>query len=57
MTTHKTMNPASIEKKDLSNEVTVEIPPRLAVRVKKYAEENDMSFAGVVVEALDRLLR
>ena len=42
---------------DLTQELTIKIPNRLAKRVKTYAKDVDNSIEGVVIEALDVFLR
>ena len=42
---------------DLTQELTIKIPNRLAKRVKAYAKDVDNSIEGVVIEALDVFLR
>jgi len=42
---------------DMTKEFNIQIPCRLAERVKAYAKETDNSIEGVVIEALDVFLR
>jgi len=42
---------------DDTQQITIYLPYRLAERVEKYAKENGNSMTGVVIEALDLLLR
>ena len=42
---------------DDTQQITIYLPFRLAERVGKYAKENGNSMTGVVIEALDFLLR
>jgi len=50
-------NPIDDQCSDLTQTMTIDIPCGLAVRVEKYAEKNDISFSGVITEALDAFLR
>lgn len=50
-------DPVDNQRADPTLELTVKIPNRLAKRVKAYAKETDNSIEGVVIEALDVLLR
>lgn len=50
-------DPDENQRADLTQELTVKIPNRLAKRVKAYAQETDNSIEGVVIEALDVFLR
>ena len=43
--------------KDLTQELTLQIPCRLAERIEAYASVNDTTLTNVVIEALDRFLR
>jgi hypothetical protein len=38
-------------------QLTIQLPCRLAKRVERYANENGNSVTGVVIEALDTFLR
>ena len=42
---------------DDTQQFTIELPCRLAERIEKYAKETGNSMTGVVIEALDALLR
>ena len=42
---------------DDTQQITIHLPSRLAERVDKYAKETGNSITGVVIEALDALLR
>ena len=42
---------------DDTQQITIPLPCRLAERVDKYAKENGNTVTGVVIEALDTLLR
>jgi len=42
---------------DDTQSFTIQLPCRLAERAEKYAEETGNSITGVVIEALDTLLR
>ena len=42
---------------DDTQQLTIHLPCRLAERVDKYAKENGNTVTGVVIEALDALLR
>ena len=42
---------------DPAQELTIQIPCRLARRVETYANETDNTIEGVVIEALDVFLR
>ncbi|MFH1981126.1 MAG: hypothetical protein ABIL58_04740 [Pseudomonadota bacterium] len=42
---------------DPTKELSIKIPCRLAKRVEAYALETDNTIEGVVIEALDQLLR
>ena len=44
-------------KDDLTQCLTIELPCRMVERVEKYAKENGMDAAGVLIEALDTFLR
>lgn len=47
----------SNDKPDQIQELSIKIPCRLAERVEAYALETDNTITGVVIEALDKLLR
>ncbi|XPS85529.1 hypothetical protein Dvar_35470 [Desulfosarcina variabilis str. Montpellier] len=40
-----------------TQELTIQVPCRLAERVERYANENGNTVTGVVIEALDTFLR
>ena len=40
-----------------TQQITIDIPCRLAQRVQKYAKENGDTITGVVIDALDTFLR
>jgi len=42
---------------DLTQSLTIELPCRMVERVERYAKENGMDAAGVLIEALDEFLR
>ena len=42
---------------DVTQQITIHLPCRLVERIEKYANENGNSVTGVVIEALDALLR
>jgi len=42
---------------DITQELTIKLPCRLAERAEAYAKENGNTITGVVIEALDRFLR
>ena len=42
---------------DDTQQFTIHLPCRLAERAEKYAKENGYTVTGVVIEALDTLLR
>lgn len=42
---------------DDTQQITIHLPYRLAERVDKYAKENGNTVTGVVIEALDALMR
>ena len=42
---------------DDTQQFTIQLPRRLAERVDKYAKEDGNTVTGVVIEALDALLR
>ena len=42
---------------DLTQSLTIELPCRMVERVERYAKENGMDAAGVLIEALDTFLR
>jgi len=42
---------------DNTQQITIQLPCRLAERAEKYANENGNAVTGVVIEALDRFLR
>jgi hypothetical protein len=42
---------------DLTQSLTIELPCRMVERVERYAKENGMDAAGVLIEALDSFLR
>ncbi|MGD9976252.1 MAG: hypothetical protein AB7S77_24605 [Desulfatirhabdiaceae bacterium] len=42
---------------DDTQQFTIHLPCRLAKRIEKYANETGNSITGVVIEALDALLR
>lgn len=49
--------PPAVACSDDTQQITLYLPCRLAERVEKYAKENGNSMTGVVIEALDLLLR
>ena len=42
---------------DLTQTLTIELPCQIFERVQRYAKENGMDAAGVLIEALDEFLR
>ncbi len=52
-----TDQPDPTERSDDTKKITVHLPIRLAKRVERYAQENGNTITGVVIEALDTLLR
>jgi LDH2 family malate/lactate/ureidoglycolate dehydrogenase len=42
---------------DLTQTLTIELPSQIFERVQRYAKENGMDVAGVLIEALDSFLR
>ena len=42
---------------DPTQELSIKIPCRMAERVEAYAKETDNNITGVIIEALDQLLR
>jgi hypothetical protein len=42
---------------DLTQSLTIELPCQIFERVQRYAKENGMDLAGVLIEALDEFLR
>ena len=46
-----------IECADPTQELTIQIPCRLAERINGYASKNDSTISNVVIEALDIFLR
>jgi len=52
---NKHANPVSCP--DDTQTFTIHLPCRLAERAEKYAQENGNTVTGVVIEALDALLR
>jgi hypothetical protein len=42
---------------DLTQPLTIELPCQIFERVQRYAKENGMDEAGVLIEALDTFLR
>jgi len=42
---------------DLTQTLTIELPCQIFERVQRYANENGMDVAGVLIEALDSFLR
>ena len=52
-----TDQPDAITCSDATQQFTIHLPCRLAERVDKYAKENGNTVTGVVIEALDVLLR
>ena len=44
-------------KDDLTQTLTIELPCQIFERVQRYATENGMDAAGVLIEALDTFLR
>ena len=42
---------------DDTQQITIQLPCRLAERAEKYANENGNTVTGVVIEALDSFLR
>ncbi len=50
-------NTVSDQCKNDTQEFVIHIPCRLAERVEKYAKDNGNTITGVIIEALDALLR
>jgi len=46
-----------IECTEETQQITINLPCRLAERADKYARENGNTITGVVIEALDKFLR
>ena len=46
-----------VECADPTQELTIQIPCRLAERINAYASKNDSAITNVVIEALDIFLR
>ncbi len=42
---------------DLTETLTVELPCQILERIERYAKENGTDVTGVLIEALDNLLR
>ena len=42
---------------DLTQTLTIELPCQIFERVERYAKENGLDVAGVLIEALDTFLR
>jgi len=42
---------------DLTQTLTIELPCQIFERIERYAKENGMDVAGVLIEALDEFLR
>ena len=42
---------------DLTQSLTIELPCQMLERIERYAKENGMDVAGVLIEALDSFLR
>jgi len=42
---------------DLTQTLTIELPCQIFERIQRYAKENGMGVAGVLIEALDTFLR
>ena len=42
---------------DLTQSLTIELPCQIFERVQRYANENGIDVAGVLIEALDEFLR
>ncbi len=42
---------------DLTQSLTIELPCQIFERVQRYAKENGLDVAGVLIEALDSFLR
>ncbi|MFH1152722.1 MAG: hypothetical protein V1793_02805 [Pseudomonadota bacterium] len=53
MTEEQSMNQCN----DPTKSLTIEIPCRLVQRAERYAQENNQTLAGLVIEALDSFLR
>lgn len=51
------MEDLSDQYQDPSDTLTVELPCQMLERLERFAKENDMDIAGVLIEALDSLLR
>jgi hypothetical protein len=49
--------PASPSSQKDIQQITIQLPCRLAERAEKYANENGNTVTGVVIEALDGFLR
>ena len=47
----------SISSPEDIQEITIQLPCRLAERAEKYAKENGNTVTGVVIEAMDTFLR
>ena len=50
-------HPDPVKCADNTQQITIHLPCRLADRVDKYTKENGNTVTGVVIEALDTLLR
>ena len=42
---------------DLTQTLTIELPCQILERIERYAKENGLDVAGVLIEALDEFLR
>ena len=42
---------------DLTQSLTIELPCQIVKRIERYAKENGLDVAGVLIEALDSFLR
>ncbi len=52
-----TEKPLTNECSDPTQSLTIELPCRMVERIERYAKENGMDAAGVLIEALDTFLR
>lgn len=42
---------------DPTQSLTIELPCQMVERIEKYAKENEVTAAGVLIEALDNFMR
>ena len=54
---HMTDRSDAVSCADDTQKITIHLPRRLAERVDKYAKEDGNTVTGVVIEALDALMR